>query len=118
MNVALMNERTHQPVATRVEIAATRTTRRRGLLGQAVNRGGDHRLYLRPLPCSRGETSALRLRLGHNNDSACIVQEPVKEPKVLADIGRFLLQLDRAGGNSRALRPMEPCAADLHASQH
>jgi uncharacterized membrane protein (UPF0127 family) len=34
MNVALMNERTHQTVATTVEIAATRTTRRRGLLGR------------------------------------------------------------------------------------
>jgi uncharacterized membrane protein (UPF0127 family) len=34
MNVRLMNERTHQPVATHVEIAATRATRRRGLLGR------------------------------------------------------------------------------------
>ena len=34
MNVSLINERTRQPVATQVEIAATRTTRRRGLLGR------------------------------------------------------------------------------------
>jgi uncharacterized membrane protein (UPF0127 family) len=34
MNVALINERTQKPVATHVEIAATRTTRRRGLLGR------------------------------------------------------------------------------------
>jgi hypothetical protein len=34
MVVALMNERTRQPVATSVEIAATRTSRRRGLLGR------------------------------------------------------------------------------------
>ncbi len=34
MHVALINERTRQPVATAVEIAATRTTRRRGLLGR------------------------------------------------------------------------------------
>jgi uncharacterized membrane protein (UPF0127 family) len=34
MIVALMNERTRQPVATSVEIAATRSSRRRGLLGR------------------------------------------------------------------------------------
>jgi uncharacterized protein len=34
MNVALINERTSKPVATLVEIAATRSTRRRGLLGR------------------------------------------------------------------------------------
>jgi uncharacterized membrane protein (UPF0127 family) len=34
MRVALINERTHQPLAAAVEIAATRTTRRRGLLGR------------------------------------------------------------------------------------
>jgi len=34
MNVALINERTRQPIAMHVEIAATRTTRRRGLLGR------------------------------------------------------------------------------------
>jgi hypothetical protein len=34
MVVSLMNERTRQPVATSVEIAATRTSRRRGLLGR------------------------------------------------------------------------------------
>jgi hypothetical protein len=34
MQVALFNERTKTPVATRVEIAATRRTRRRGLLGR------------------------------------------------------------------------------------
>jgi hypothetical protein len=34
MVVALMNERTRQPVALSVEIAATRTSRRRGLLGR------------------------------------------------------------------------------------
>ena len=34
MVVALMNERTHQPLALSVEIAATRTSRRRGLLGR------------------------------------------------------------------------------------
>ncbi len=34
MNVVLINERTQKPVATQVEIAATRTTRRRGLLGR------------------------------------------------------------------------------------
>jgi uncharacterized membrane protein (UPF0127 family) len=34
MNVALINERTQKPVATLVEIAASRTARRRGLLGR------------------------------------------------------------------------------------
>jgi uncharacterized membrane protein (UPF0127 family) len=34
MNVALINERTRKPVATLVEIAASRTARRRGLLGR------------------------------------------------------------------------------------
>ncbi|MGH9144325.1 MAG: DUF192 domain-containing protein [Vicinamibacterales bacterium] len=34
MNVVLINERTQKPVATQVEIAATRSTRRRGLLGR------------------------------------------------------------------------------------
>jgi hypothetical protein len=34
MVVALINERTRQPVAMSVEIAATRTSRRRGLLGR------------------------------------------------------------------------------------
>jgi uncharacterized membrane protein (UPF0127 family) len=34
MSVALMNERTREQVATSVEIAATRQSRRRGLLGR------------------------------------------------------------------------------------
>ena len=34
MALALMNARTHAPVATDVELASTRATRRRGLLGR------------------------------------------------------------------------------------
>ena len=57
MNVALMNERTHQPVATRVEIAATRTTRRRGLLGRDGLAEGSAMLLA---PCSSIHTIGMR----------------------------------------------------------
>ncbi len=57
MNVALMNERTHQPVATRVEIAATRTTRRRGLLGRD---GLEESSAMLIAPCSAVHTIGMR----------------------------------------------------------
>jgi uncharacterized membrane protein (UPF0127 family) len=57
MNVALMNERTHQPVATRVEIAATRTTRRRGLLGRDGLEASSAMLLA---PCSAVHTIGMR----------------------------------------------------------
>jgi uncharacterized membrane protein (UPF0127 family) len=57
MNVALMNERTRQPVATRVEIAATRTTRRRGLLGRDRLEEASAMLLA---PCSAVHTIGMR----------------------------------------------------------
>jgi uncharacterized membrane protein (UPF0127 family) len=57
MNVALMNERTHQPVATTVEIAATRTTRRRGLLGRDGLADASAMLLA---PCAAVHTAGMR----------------------------------------------------------
>jgi uncharacterized membrane protein (UPF0127 family) len=57
MNVALMNERTHQAVATHVEIAATRTTRRRGLLGRDRLEEASAMLLA---PCSAVHTIGMR----------------------------------------------------------
>jgi hypothetical protein len=57
MNVALMNERTHQAVATRVEIAATRTARRRGLLGRD---GLEQASAMLLAPCSSVHTIGMR----------------------------------------------------------
>ena len=57
MMVALMNERTRQPVATTVEIAATRTTRRRGLLGRDHL---DQASAMLLAPCTAVHTAGMR----------------------------------------------------------
>ena len=57
MDVALINERTCQPVATMVEIAATRTTRRRGLLGRDRLAEASAMLLA---PCAAVHTAGMR----------------------------------------------------------
>ena len=57
MHVALMNERTHQTVATTVETAATRTTRRRGLLGRD---GLPESTAMVLAPCAAVHTAGMR----------------------------------------------------------
>jgi uncharacterized membrane protein (UPF0127 family) len=60
MNVALMNERTQTPVATQVEIAATRTTRRRGLLGRDHL---DQASAMLLAPCGAVHTAGMRFAI-------------------------------------------------------
>ena len=60
MIVALMNERTRQPLATTVEIAATRTTRRRGLLGRDSI---DEASALLLAPCAAVHTAGMRFAI-------------------------------------------------------
>ena len=60
MNVALINERTRKPVATLVEIAATRTTRRRGLLGRDRLEGTSAMLLA---PCTAVHTAGMRFAI-------------------------------------------------------
>ena len=60
MNVALINERTRTPVATLVEIAATRTTRRRGLLGRDHL---DEASALLLAPCAAVHTAGMRFAI-------------------------------------------------------
>jgi hypothetical protein len=60
MDVALMNERTRQTVATSVEIAATRTTRRRGLLGRERL---DDTAALLLAPCAAVHTAGMRFAI-------------------------------------------------------
>lgn len=60
MVVALMNERTHQPVATSVEIAATRSSRRRGLLGR--DRLAEATAMLLA-PCTAVHTAGMRFAI-------------------------------------------------------
>ena len=60
MNVALINERTKTPVATQVEIAATRTTRRRGLLGRD---GLNEAAAMLLAPCGSVHTIGMRFAL-------------------------------------------------------
>ena len=60
MIVALMNERTGQPVATTVEIAATRTTRRRGLLGRDRL---DEASAMLLAPCTAVHTAGMRFAI-------------------------------------------------------
>jgi uncharacterized membrane protein (UPF0127 family) len=57
MRVALINERTQQPLATAVEIAATRTTRRRGLLGRD---GLEASTAMLLAPCASVHTVGMR----------------------------------------------------------
>jgi hypothetical protein len=57
MHVALFNERTNQPVATQVEIAATRRSRRRGLLGRDHL---DESSAMLLAPCSSVHTVGMR----------------------------------------------------------
>ena len=60
MTVALMNERTHEQVATSVEIAATRQTRRKGLLGRdAIGKASAMLLA----PCAAVHTAGMRFAL-------------------------------------------------------
>ena len=57
---ALMNERTHLPVATALELAATRRSRRRGLLGR------DHldaSAALMLTPCAAVHTAFMRFAI-------------------------------------------------------
>lgn len=60
MNVALMNERTRQPVATSVEIAATRQSRRRGLLGR---QGLAEAAAMLLAPCAAVHTVGMRFAI-------------------------------------------------------
>lgn len=60
MIVALMNERTHQQVAKSVEIAATRASRRRGLLGR--HRLADASAMLLA-PCAAVHTVGMRFAI-------------------------------------------------------
>ena len=60
MNVALMNERTHERLATSVEIAATRRLRRRGLLGR--DRLEDESALLLA-PCAAVHTAGMRFSI-------------------------------------------------------
>ena len=57
MDVSLMNERTHRPVAMSVEIAATRKTRRRGLLGRDRLEDASAMLLA---PCTAVHTAGMR----------------------------------------------------------
>jgi uncharacterized membrane protein (UPF0127 family)/Flp pilus assembly protein TadG len=57
MDVALMNERTQQPIAARVEIAATRSSRRRGLLGRDHL---DEASAMLIAPCAAVHTAGMR----------------------------------------------------------
>ena len=59
MGVALINERTREPVATPVELAATRTTRRRGLLGRD---GLDEAAAMMLAPCAAVHTASCASR--------------------------------------------------------
>ena len=60
MIIALMNERTRQPVATMVEIAATRTSRRRGLLGRDRL---DEASAMLLAPCTAVHTAGMRFAI-------------------------------------------------------
>lgn len=60
MNVALINERTRQPVARSVEIAATRESRRRGLLGR---QGLDEACAMLLAPCTAVHTVGMRFAI-------------------------------------------------------
>jgi hypothetical protein len=57
MNVVLMNERTRARVAASVEIAATRKTRRRGLLGRDCL---DQAAAMLLAPCAAVHTAGMR----------------------------------------------------------
>ncbi len=60
MVVALMNERTHEPVAVSVEIAATRKSRRRGLLGRDRLEAASAMLLV---PCTAVHTAGMRFAI-------------------------------------------------------
>jgi uncharacterized membrane protein (UPF0127 family) len=60
MIVALMNERTRQPVASSVEIAATRKQRRRGLLGRDRL---DETTAMILAPCTAVHTAGMRFAI-------------------------------------------------------
>lgn len=60
MTVALMNERTRQPVASSVEVAATRKLRRRGLLGRDSLGEGSAMILA---PCTAVHTVGMRFSI-------------------------------------------------------
>src|SRR5262249_10095966 len=57
---ALLNERTHETIATEVELASTRATRRRGLLGRD---GLDPSTALMLTPCLAVHTAFMRFSI-------------------------------------------------------
>ena len=60
MNVSLLNERTRERVASSVEIAATRQSRRRGLLGRDSL---DQSSALLLAPCAAVHTAGMRFAI-------------------------------------------------------
>ena len=60
MAAILMNERTHEPVATELELAVTRRARRRGLLGRD---GLDDSAALILAPCTAVHTAFMRFAI-------------------------------------------------------
>ena len=60
MAVVLFNERTHAAIATEVELAATRASRRRGLLGRD---GLDPDAALMIMPCLAVHTAFMRFAI-------------------------------------------------------
>jgi len=60
MATMLMNERTHEPVATALELAVTRRARRRGLLGRD---GLDDSAALILAPCTAVHTAFMRFAI-------------------------------------------------------
>jgi uncharacterized membrane protein (UPF0127 family) len=82
---ALVNERTHAPVATTVELALTRVSRRRGLLGRD-HLGASAALIL--APCAAVHTAFMRfaIDLVFLDRDGCAV-------KVLADVPPWRIAL-------------------------
>ena len=100
MPVALVNERTHAAVATEVELASTRASRRRGLLGRDYL---DPSSALMLTPCLAVHTAFMRFPI----DIVFLDQEGVAV-KLVADVPPW-----RMAAAARAHSVIEMAAGSL-----
>src|SRR5262245_28727211 len=100
MSMALINERTHAPVATEVELASTRATRRRGLLGRD-SLAPSSALVL--TPCVAVHTAFMRFAI-----DIVFVDADGYAVKLVSDVGPW-----RMAASARAHSVIEMAAGSL-----
>jgi len=101
MATMLMNERTHEPVATALELAVTRRARRRGLLGR---NGLDDSEALILAPCTAVHTAFMRFAIDVlflDRDGCAVKIVPDVAPWRIAAAARAYAVVEMAAGSAK-----------------